>query len=349
MTDENRKLTNEEEVARLAALHSLDYERVREAEAKRLGIRRVAALDDMVKAARRGLGDKGGTMELPTPEPWSEPVDGIRLFQALVKAFKRYIVMEAGAAELLALWTIFAHAFKAFMISPRLAITSPQKRCGKTLVLEVLSHLVPKPLITANITPAAVFRTIDSNQPVLLIDEADTFLKGNQEMRGILNSGHRPATAFVMRLVGDNHQPRKFSTRCPMAIAMIGCLPGTLADRSIPINLRRKLPRDRVERFRSDRTADLDELARKAARWAADNLTVLSEADPKVPPVLHDRAADNFRPLLAIADVIGGEFPLQVRRIAENLMVGAAGSGRRSGYRPWRCRRLTETASSKIT
>jgi hypothetical protein len=147
-----------------------------------------------------------------------------------------------------------------------------------------------------------------------LIDEADTFLKDNDEMRGILNSGHRKGGG-VVRNVGDDHEPRQFSTWAPAAIAMIGRLPGTLEDRSVHATLRRRLRTESVELFRSDRTGKLETLARKAARWAADHETQLRKADPFTGD-LQNRTADNWRPLLAIAEAVGGEWRDRAMEIA---------------------------------
>ena len=86
------------------------------------------------------------------------------------------------------------------------------------------------------------------------IDEADTFLPGAEELRGVINSGHRRG-ASVIRTVGDDHEPRKFSTYAACAIALIGKLPATLHDRSAPvIALERRLSSEQIESFRLDRT-----------------------------------------------------------------------------------------------
>ena len=71
-----------------------------------------------------------------------------------------------------------------------------------------------------------------------------------------------------------------------------------------------------MENFRHDRTEELDRLARMCAKWAADNIGRLRGADPAVPPNLYNRAADNWRPLLAIADAAGGDWPERARGIA---------------------------------
>jgi putative DNA primase/helicase len=256
---------------------------------------------------------------LPSPEPWHEPVDGAELLTGLAEIFRRYVVMEDGAAEALALWTVHAHALDAFVFSPRLAITSAEKRCGKTTLLDVLGCLVPRALQTANATAPAIFRSIELLSPTLLIDEADTFLRSNDDLRGVLNSGHRRATASVIRLVGEDHQPCQFHTWAATAIAMIGGLPDTLADRSIEIRLRRRLPGEPVSRFRADRASDLAQLGRMVARWTGDHLKALRNADPPIPPGLNDRAADNWTPLLAIADLAGGEWPEHTRRAIASM------------------------------
>lgn len=259
--------------------------------------------------ARRGF-------TLPKLKPWRKPVDGAALLDDLAAIFRRYLDLPKGAAEAMALWVMFTHAFDAAEVSPRLAITSPTLRCGKTTSLTILGGLVARPVQASNVTPAVVFRMIDSDWPTLLIDEADTFLTQNGELRGILNSGHTRAMAFVLRCVGDEHEPRQFSTWSPVAIAKIRELPATLSDRAIEIKMRRRRRDQNGERFHQGHAGDLEILARKAARWAGDNLAALKGSDPEIPSELHDRAADNWRPLLAIADLSGGDWPEKARRVA---------------------------------
>ncbi len=107
---------------------------------------------------------------------------------------------------------------------------------------------------------------IEMAKPTLILDEAETFMKENEELRGIVNGGHTKATANVIRTVGESHQPRDFSTWCPKFLALIGRLPATLMDRAIIVPMRRKAPtKEHVEPLRLDRIA-----ARKmpsAGRW----------------------------------------------------------------------------------
>jgi hypothetical protein len=112
---------------------------------------------------------------------------------------------------------------------------------------------------------------------------------------------------------------KQFRTWAPKAVALIGKLPPPLASRAIQIKLRRKTAREEVDPLRADRLGHLEPLARQAARWAADNASALRSAEPAMPKGLFGRAADNWRPLIAIADQAGGEWPGRARRIAEEL------------------------------
>jgi putative DNA primase/helicase len=307
-----------------AAAAPLRRELLREAARQlltRAGIRLAAA---MIKAAFGTKGSdpeeedglQGRALVLSDADPWPEPVDGNALVSDLMQTLTRFLVLPEGAALALALWTLHAHTHAIASVSPILALWSPEKRCGKTTTLYLLGALVPRPLSTANISAASVFRAIDKHRPTLLIDEADTFLEFNDELRGVLNSGHSRAGALVIRTAGDDHEVRTFSTWAPKVIAKIGKLHGTLADRSVGVKLSRRAPTEIVERLRLDRLHELEHLRQKAARWADDAKPDLLAADPEVPEALHDRAADNWRPLLAIADAAGGPWPKEARRAA---------------------------------
>jgi len=202
---------------------------------------------------------------------------------------------------------VLAHVIRGDALHRRRAlfVNSPEKGCGKSTLLDVLSRLVPNPLGASNITAAALFRVIEAARPTLLLDEADTYARNNEDLRGVLDAGHRRDGA-VIRTVGDDHEPRQFSAWAPVALAAIGRLPGTIEDRSVRIGLRRRRPDEAVEPLRLDRAGALDDLAHKAARWAADHAAELAAADPPVPEGIVNRAADNWRPLLAVADIAGG-------------------------------------------
>jgi putative DNA primase/helicase len=305
------------EITRLATLSLIEYDRQRKPAAEKLGLR-VTLLDTIIAAKRGNGGDagkQGRRLEFTEPDPWPVPVDGAKLLSELAIGIRRYVVMRPHMADAVALWIVHTYLMDGFGISPRLAITSPEKQCGKTTLRDVLAHFVFRPMMTDNVSTPAVFRVIELQRPTLLIDESDTFLPENDELRGILNSGHR-RDGHVIRVVGDDHEPRKFNTFAACAIAAIGKLPGTIADRSIAVTLQRRRASEPIMPFRFDRIDHLNHAARRVMRWAGDKAERIWDADPKVPDGMINRAADNWRPLLAIADAAGGEWPTRARSAA---------------------------------
>ena len=224
------------EVERLASLPIDVYEVERKAAAEKLGMR-TGVLDGVVKTIRQPL--TGGLMHIRAVEPSPDPVEGAQLLEELVATIERYMRLPSGAAVAVALWVLHSHAIEATFLSPILLITSPVYGCGKTTLLTVLRELVQRPLPTSNISPAALYRCIEEYQPVLLIDEADTFAKLSDELRNILNAGHTRAMAYVVRTTGDNHEPKSFSTFGAKVLAAIGKMPPTIVSRSVQIKLKR--------------------------------------------------------------------------------------------------------------
>lgn len=259
---------------------------------------------------------QGRELKLDTPEPWPEAVGGAELLQEIADVLQLYIVMSDEQATAETLWIVHTYLMDEVDTSPILAITSPTKRCGKTNNERLLKAMVNRPLLASNITAAAIFRTVEKAKPTLLIDELDTFINGVDELRGILNSGHTKDAAYVVRNVGESHEPRIFSTWASKALAMIGKLPETLQDRSVEIRLSRKRADEQVLPLRTKNLAHFEPLRRKIARFGADIADFVAEYEPALPAELNDRAADNWEPLLAIADAAGGEWPEKARRAA---------------------------------
>jgi putative DNA primase/helicase len=306
------------EILRLARLGEVAYEIERAAAANRLGMR-TSILDKLVEAERKKSGDDRSD-ELPhwKVEPWDALVDGATLLADIERTFIRYIVLPKGAGVALALWILHAWTVDAGDISPFIVLVSPTKRCGKTSALIILYYLTPRSELASNISPSALFRYIEQSHPTLLIDEADSFVKDNEELRGILNSGQTKAAAHVIRNVEVNgeHKPRRFSTWAPKAIATIRSLADTLEDRAVVLTLQRKPKTAKVQRLRKRDSEEFATFRRQAARWANDNFAKLTDPDPAVPDALNDRAADNWRPLLAIADIVGADWPQRAREAA---------------------------------
>jgi putative DNA primase/helicase len=316
-------------ISELARLSPLAYARRRNEAAEQLQVG-VSSLDGIVRAEQRRNGHEdrelqGRALNFCEPEPWPTHVDGTILLNELATVVRKYVVMPEHAADALALWIAHTYLIDCFEISPRLAITAPEKGCGKSTLLDVLGPLVYRPLPTANATAAAIFRVVEMQRPTLLVDEVDTFLPEDEELRGILNSGHKRGGS-VIRLVGEDHEPRQFSTFSACAVAGIGKLPDTLADRSIPIVLRRRRPDEQIESFRSDQIEHFSKCSSRIVRWAIDNADRICGLNPRMPDNVINRAADNWRPLLAIADAAGGEWHQRARGACTILTTREDGS-----------------------
>jgi len=302
--DENDEL--QRAIDALLAMPLLRYEREYKNTAKLLGMR-PGVLDNVVKAARSGESEEAVAM-FPAVEPWFSPVDAAALLSELSEAFRRYAVLPKHADVALALWCIFTWFCEASHIAPLLVIRSPEKGCGKSTVMGIVARLVYRPLMLSGLSAAVLFRVADKYQPTVLIDEGDTFLNNeNEELHGVINSGYSKTAPYHWRCVGDNHEPKPFNVFSPKAIAFIGHTRDTLHDRAVEVELRRKLQQETVARLRHGDGEELNILARKLARLAADSMGDYSAQRPQLPESLTDRQADNWEPLLQVAMLAGHE------------------------------------------
>jgi putative DNA primase/helicase len=321
-------LEKQELLESLARMPRPEYLDERKPAARRLGWP-VNELDAATAELRPRSTDSqsGDSLSPPPPEPWDEEVDGSILLDEIRAFIRRFVVVTEHALVALTLWIIFTYLLDIVEHSPRLAITSPTYRCGKSLVLDVLSRLVFRALAMSNVSPAVLYRVIELEHPTLLLDEVDTMpskSERGEEIRGILNSGHSRIGAFVGRAVkaGDDLAPKRFSTWTPIAFAAIGELPRTWADRSIAILMKRIRLGLRMEKLtRRNKAAQVQAavLVRKIVRWTADYKADLEAATPTLPEALDPRAVDNWDPLCAIAQVAGGQWPEDAEKAAIEL------------------------------
>lgn len=119
--------------------------------------------------------------------------------------------------------------------------------------------------------------------------------------------------------VGDDHEPRWFKTWCPKVLCGIGNLPDTIKDRSLLVELRRRVNNEPIEKLRYVSQDIFEDIKRKCVRFAQDIRHKLQRHRPEMPDLLHDRAADNWEPLFSIAHFAGGAWPERARIAALSL------------------------------
>lgn len=252
-------------------------------------------------------------------EPWADPVDGADLLDDITHALARHVIADKETLRAAALWATFTWFVDVVQVAPIANITAPEKRCGKSILLTALGKLANRPLQVSNIAPAALFRSIELWSPTLLIDEVDAFLAAHDDARGILNAGFTRDSAIVIRCVGDDHMPTPFNVWGAKALCGIGKIADTLADRSVPLRLRRRTPGENVESLRHSDPALWERLRSRLARFVQDSAGAIGKARPTQIAGLNDRANDAWEPLLAIADLVGEHWPKSARNAAITL------------------------------
>jgi hypothetical protein len=251
--------------------------------------------------------------------PSREEIDGEVLLKEIHAAFGRYVVFpSAEAHDAVVLWCAATHAQPAWEHAPRLTPVSPEKRCGKSRLMDITEAVCYQPLITVNASTAAVVRSITDDPPTLMVDEADTMFgtkkaaENNEDVRGILNAGHQRKRPYI-RWDITTRSLEECPTFAMAMLAAIGDLPDTIMDRAIVIRMRRRGPGEKVAPFRTRRDAPaLHEIRAKLNTWVRSNIKSLQAAEPVLP--VEDRAADTWEPLFAIADLARGDWPERARK-----------------------------------
>jgi putative DNA primase/helicase len=308
----------------LAGLDKLAYDEQRMRVAKKLGIR-VATLDRAVADLRTLEDDTSGSSENALADDLlDEEIDLAATLDEIITELRRYLVTSTTALGTIALWDahtyLVHHPQIRLTVSPRLAIQARDAGCGKTIALECTAALAANPRMASSVTASSVLRVIDALQPTFLVDEADQLLRhgnANPDLLAVLNASHRRTTAFVERSVpsadGKDWTVKRFNVWTPIALASIGELPRTQQDRAIRIQLFKAVARDVPEHLEDGTSEKLEALQKKLRTWAA----YLDELPrPEIPELLRRQAGrigDNWRPLIAIADLAGGRWPQLVR------------------------------------
>jgi len=164
---------------------------------------------------------------LATEEEMREFIEGLgfehlkakaELVYDLMVMLRTYIVVSEAKLLVIALWIIHTHCIDAAEQTPYLAVTSPEPRCGKSRLLEMLNMLTANAWKTILPSEAVVYRHINNTMPTLLLDEVDAIFNPKladryEGLRALLNEGNNRG-AKVPRCVGTSNNIQEFSTFC---------------------------------------------------------------------------------------------------------------------------------------
>jgi hypothetical protein len=245
---------------------------------------------------------------------------------AFLGRFVAYPSSDAHIAH--TLWIAHTHVMDSWESTPRIAFLSPEPGSGKTRALEVTELLVPRPVEAVNVTPAYLFRKVGApeGRPTILFDEIDTVFgpkaKDNEEIRGLLNAGHRRGAVAGRCVVrGKVVETEEIPAYCAVAMAGLGGLPDTLLSRAVVIRMRRRAPGEQVQAYRRRvHGGEGHKLRDVLVAWAHEVAPEVTDAWPDMPGGITDRDADVWEALLAVADASGGHWPQRARVAAVALV-----------------------------
>jgi hypothetical protein len=272
--------------------------------------------------------DKIEAMAEKADEQWACP-QGLSVLGDVHQFLGRFVAYPSEhARDAHALWIAHAHLMDAWESTPRLAFLSPEPGSGKSRCLEVTELLVPNPVEAVNVTPAYLFRKVGSEdgRPTILFDEIDTVFgpkaKDNEEIRGLLNAGHRRGAVAGRCVVrGKLVETEEIPAYCAVALAGLGGLPDTILTRSVVVRMRRRSPGEMVQPFRRrEHGPEGHDIRDRLAGWAEQIAPRVTGAWPTMPDGIRDRDADVWEALLAVADAAGGDWPNRARVAAVALV-----------------------------
>jgi hypothetical protein len=165
-----------------------------------------------------GSSDAGLSTAAPAASPTEADIPKRDILGMLLALIEEHVGTSAEERLAIALWILHCWVFDRFAVTPRLALISPVRGCGKTVTLSLIELLVPAGERVDHTTAAVIYHKLDrQRRTVLLVDEADGLgLHHNGVLRSVFNSGHRKGGA-VERFVSG--RPQRYRTHAPLAIA----------------------------------------------------------------------------------------------------------------------------------
>jgi hypothetical protein len=270
--------------------------------------------------------------ETPPDEPkanskdQAESIDGDRLLLDVESFLVRFVIYPSAHTKVAhVLWIAHTHLMEVWDSTPRIAFLSPEPASGKSRALEVSELLVPSPVEAVNVTVAYLFRKVGDQGSTILFDEIDTIFgpkaKENEDIRGLLNAGHRRGAVTGRCVVrGNAIETVEVPAYCALALAGLGWLPDTIMSRSVIVRMRRRKPNEKVTPFRRRTEVKAGHALRdRLAGWARSLGTIDLDAID-MPAGVEDRNADVWEALFAVADKARGDWPSRAREAAEALI-----------------------------
>lgn len=282
-----------------------------------------AALLDALARAVPAQGARAGRAVVP----WLDPVDAGAMFAAARGVLGRYLAEPATTLDALVLWALHAWCVRAcgdahapFEISPRLVLAANDARADHARALRLIGWLTPSPLIVARTVAAHAVRALAAEQPTLLIDDVAGGMLYRRDMRTLIAAGAQRDGLFLGAATKRNRSGR-MACLAPTAIATAAVLTDDLRVRAIVVAMA-PAPASRARTALGDAPDDVLVLRAQMQAFAAATPVDLSMAEALMPRAFGTAARENWAPLVAVAQAIGGLCARGAIAAAQTLQAG---------------------------
>jgi len=157
------------------------------------------------------------------PPPPGEAEDPGDLVAELSAFIARYVTLSERFMVVAVHYVLLSWVYDAFRELPYLRVRGAYG-CGKTRALQVIGHLLYKPIFASGATTVSpIFHTLDLFRGSLVLDEADfRFSDQTAELTKILNNGNAVGFPVLRSVPNDKklYDPRAFEVFGPKLVAM---------------------------------------------------------------------------------------------------------------------------------
>lgn len=263
---------------------------------------------------------------------------GAQVLAAVEKELRREVAMGEAERVAAVLWIAHTYRFSGFKLTPRLFATSVDPGSGKSTLLSTVAQLACNGKLLKRVTTAYLARLTKGEEgkpkppkPTLVLDQLDNSIhkqKTGELIDSLCAGGEKGALYGLTEIVKgekgqEQREPVDLDLFYPVALGKIGDLPDrALADRCITLRMH---PATEAEdaRLAREATGEVSEVVQgRLADWMDREGGSLGEARPEMPEGFRGRTRDKWRPLLAVAELAGGNWPARARAAAEALEMG---------------------------
>lgn len=228
--------------------------------------------------------------------------------------------------DVVALFILLSYVHQIYPAFPYFQVNG-YRESGKTTLLEIIAALSFNGILTSSVSPAFIFRYVDSFQATICIDEFEGLdgkrNENDEMMQRLLNSGYKQSSTVSRAAVGKRDgewKPETFRAYSPKCFAGIAELPPTLASRCISITMLKSSDPSfsRIE-FRPDTqiVQDIRDDLYVASMLNASNL--LQSYDEITDPTLCNRTLQLWRPILSTANLIDQDLGKRIMEFSNEL------------------------------